>query len=53
MRESHDLDQLETHLTERIATLTENAMEASAVQSESLNSLNERVQSLASIVGKN
>ena len=29
--ESHDIDNLETHLTERIATLTENAMEATAV----------------------
>ena len=30
-QESHDLENLETHLTERIATLTENAMEATAV----------------------
>ena len=30
-KESHDLDQLENHLSERIATLFENAMETSAV----------------------
>ena len=33
---NHDLETLETHLTERIATFTENAMEVNAVQSETL-----------------
>jgi hypothetical protein len=33
---NHDLENLETHLTERIATLTENAMEVNALQSETL-----------------
>lgn len=28
---NHDLENLETHLTERIATLTENAMEVNAL----------------------
>ena len=45
-QESHDLENLETHLTERIATLTENAMEATAVQGESLDSLNDKVKEI-------
>ena len=49
-QESHDLENLETHLTERIATLTENAMEATAVQGESLDSLNEKVKELSEII---
>ena len=43
---SNDLEILETHLTERIATLTENAMETSAMQSESLQNLHEQVQEM-------
>mmetsp|Transcript_35698 Transcript_35698/g.46961 ORF Transcript_35698/g.46961 Transcript_35698/m.46961 type:complete len:92 (-) Transcript_35698:1158-1433(-) len=46
LQDSHDLENLETHLTERIATLTENAMEATAVQGETLSSLNEKVAEL-------
>lgn len=49
-QESHDLENLETHLTERIATLTENAMEATAVQGESLDSLNDKVRELSMII---
>ena len=52
-KESHDLDQLENHLSERIATLFENAMETSAVQGESLKSLDERVRNLTTVVTRN
>lgn len=50
MRESRDIDQLEKHLSERIATFTENAMETTSVQGESLNSLNDRVHDLSNVV---
>lgn len=43
VEDTHDIEQLETHLSERIATLFENAMEATAVQSETLDSLHNRV----------
>ena len=36
MQENRDIENLESHLSERIATLFENAMEATAVQSETL-----------------
>ena len=36
MSENRDIENLESHLSERIATLFENAMEATAVQSETL-----------------
>jgi archaellum component FlaC len=43
---NHDLENLETHLTERIATLTENAMEVNALQSETLQNLHDKVQEI-------
>ena len=43
---NHDLETLETHLTERIATFTENAMEVNAVQSETLQNLHDKVQEI-------
>ena len=46
VKESQDYDALETHLSERIATLFENAMEATAVQTETLNNLNDQVQQI-------
>ena len=46
LEESHDIESLETHLTERIATLTENSMETAAVQAESLESLHAKIASL-------
>ena len=45
-QESRDIENLESHLSERIATLFENAMEATAVQSETLQSLYTQVQEL-------
>ena len=43
---TRDMDALETHLTERIATLTENSMEVNALQGQTLDNLNKRVQEL-------
>ena len=53
LTESRDVENLETHLTERIATFTENSLEAIAVQGQSLSSLNIKVDELTTVVIKN
>lgn len=49
---SQEIENLESHLTERISTLTENAMEFNAIQGETLQNLHEKVQEIITRVNE-
>ena len=46
MTESKAVEDLETHLSERIATLTENSLEVTATQRESLQNLMTKIEEM-------